>query len=241
MSDGLANQCKKCVKEYAQINAARKAEYQKNYRENNKEHLDAKSREYYFSNKEVITIQKKILYQNNKETILVTSKVYREENREKLALNSKKYYSENKENILDKSKVYYQNNKSHMIVKAMLYRTRNPEKIKTYLKNNPEKTSSHSHKRRALKRNCEGYFTHADIKLLILKQNGLCVYCKKDLILEGDGKYHIDHRTPLKLGGSNFPVNLQLLCPKCNCSKGAKDLNEYEKSIGHNLEGLPPQ
>jgi 5-methylcytosine-specific restriction endonuclease McrA len=31
----------------------------------------------------------------------------------------------------------------------------------------------------------------------------------------------------LARGGTSDPENLQLLCPRCNCSKGAKDPQEW--------------
>ena len=52
--------------------------------------------------------------------------------------------------------------------------------------------------------------------------------------MAGKGKYHVDHRMPLSLGGSNYPDNLQLLCPTCNLSKSATHPDIYEKQINHN-------
>lgn len=45
-------------------------------------------------------------------------------------------------------------------------------------------------------------------------------------------KGHIDHITPLKLGGSNWPRNLQLLCASCNIIKNAKDPIAHMQSLG---------
>lgn len=36
------------------------------------------------------------------------------------------------------------------------------------------------------------------------------------------GERHIDHVMPLRLGGSNYIENIQLLCRPCNLSKGSK-------------------
>jgi len=43
--------------------------------------------------------------------------------------------------------------------------------------------------------------------------------------VDADGfSWHIDHITPVILGGSNALGNLQLACRKCNLRKGAKAL-----------------
>ena len=51
-----------------------------------------------------------------------------------------------------------------------------------------------------------------------------CIYCGCRL----DDNFHVDHIIPLtREGTSNWPSNLQLLCPSCNPSKGAKTHEEY--------------
>ncbi len=41
----------------------------------------------------------------------------------------------------------------------------------------------------------------------------------------------IDHRTPLALGGTDEPDNLQILCQHCNSRKGDRSADEYEGRI----------
>jgi len=45
-------------------------------------------------------------------------------------------------------------------------------------------------------------------------------------------KYHLDHVTPLALGGTNAGNNFQLLCPPCNRMKGAKHPVDFMRSLG---------
>jgi 5-methylcytosine-specific restriction endonuclease McrA len=78
-------------------------------------------------------------------------------------------------------------------------------------------------KRRARKRAAPGNFTGADARKLFVAQEGFCAACYASII---DG-YHVDHIMPLSRGGSNWPDNLQLLCPPCNHSKGAKTMSEW--------------
>lgn len=55
------------------------------------------------------------------------------------------------------------------------------------------------------------------------QQRGLCVYCSAELSIS----FHVDHIMPLALGGEHAPSNIQLLCPSCNCKKGAKHPDEF--------------
>jgi 5-methylcytosine-specific restriction endonuclease McrA len=79
---------------------------------------------------------------------------------------------------------------------------------------NPDKSNARSQRRRARKIAAKGTYTSDDIDRLKLLQKCRCTACKRTLT-----KYHIDHIVPLSRGGSNWPKNLQLLCPKCNLSK----------------------
>lgn len=56
------------------------------------------------------------------------------------------------------------------------------------------------------------------IKLLYQIQNGRCNSCDKNL-----SKYHVDHVLSITNNGGNDLANYQLLCPKCNTSKGNRD------------------
>jgi 5-methylcytosine-specific restriction endonuclease McrA len=68
------------------------------------------------------------------------------------------------------------------------------------------------------RRNAPGKFTADDITRLYEQQQGECVYCSVGL----SSGYHIDHIIPIAKGGTNYPDNIQLLCPKCNLKKNAK-------------------
>lgn len=87
----------------------------------------------------------------------------------------------------------------------------------------------YAHERRARFRDAEGFFNKSDIDILYQTQDGLCKYCHVSL----DSGYHIDHRIPLAKGGSNWPENLQLLCPPCNLKKKDKMPEQFEKEIGY--------
>lgn len=81
------------------------------------------------------------------------------------------------------------------------------------------------------RRAAAGSYTALDVKRIRASQKNKCAHCRRSLV---DG-YHIDHITPLKLGGSNDATNIQLLCPPCNLSKGAKDPIKFAQEAGRLL------
>jgi hypothetical protein len=60
----------------------------------------------------------------------------------------------------------------------------------------------------------------------LTKRDGYkCVNCE----IESD--LAIDHILPVSRGGTNEPRNLQLLCGRCNSSKGTKTMEEWKHRI----------
>ncbi len=55
-----------------------------------------------------------------------------------------------------------------------------------------------------------------------------CTYCG-----DADGPLHCDHVVPVSRGGTNDIDNLATACFRCNCSKGAKLLSEWECRPAH--------
>lgn len=120
--------------------------------------------------------------------------------------------------LLERTSDWRQENKDHLKQYSRSYQLQNPE----------VKRCSES-RRNARKRNAEGTFTRKDIEDLYRKQEGLCTICKCDLSIFG---YHIDHMDPLSRGGSNWPSNLQLLCPRDNVTKNDLTHAEYLQKLG---------
>ena len=97
-----------------------------------------------------------------------------------------------------------------------------------WAKANPEKGRLRSKTRKALRRAGGGTIRPSDIARLSVLQRGKCAMCKCSLRFG----FHLDHIMPLKLGGTNRPSNAQLLCPTCNCSKGARHPVDFARSKG---------
>jgi len=65
-------------------------------------------------------------------------------------------------------------------------------------------------------------------KLFVL-QKGICACgCQQPLGRD----YHLDHRMPLALGGTNTDDNVQLLTKLCNLQKGKKHPIDFMQSRG---------
>ena len=71
------------------------------------------------------------------------------------------------------------------------------------------------------------HISKADVRKLWEKQKGRCARCKKKLNVHA---YHIDHKVPKALGGSDSIRNLQLLCPECHMLKTQEDRKKISKA-----------
>lgn len=160
-------------------------------------------------------------------------KEWSENNKEKRLKSSREWKSRNRGILYERQKVYRANNKHLRQIESKKYREKYPDKVKECKKKAVEKNREHyavlSRNYTARKKNAEGKHTVKDIRELFVSQNGICNGCGVALETTGKNKYHVDHIVALANGGSNYPSNLQLLCPSCNTSKRDKDFEEWKK------------
>jgi 5-methylcytosine-specific restriction endonuclease McrA len=149
----------------------------------------------------------------NKVNAAAASKKWRDGNKDAAKQSYEKWLSENPEYHSD----WKRKNKDKVCASASKYR-----------KNHYEKVLATNRNRRAKLQKAEGRHTAQDVAEILASQDALCVYCGADIAEE----YHVDHIMPLALGGSNWPRNLQCLCPPCNVSKQAIHPEEFLKRIG---------
>lgn len=82
------------------------------------------------------------------------------------------------------------------------------------------------------KRRCAvGVFSKSDVVKKLEQQKFKCVACNTNI----KKTYHVDHIVPLARGGTNWPSNIQCLCPQCNLSKNAKDPIKWAQENGRLL------
>ncbi len=93
---------------------------------------------------------------------------------------------------------------------------------------NPDSRRVREQNRRARKKENGGQLSPGIVAVLYAAQRGGCAACDRGLRWHG---YHLDHCLPLALGGKNEDSNMQLLCPPCNLSKGAKHPDEYMPGV----------
>lgn len=78
------------------------------------------------------------------------------------------------------------------------------------------------------RRRASGTVATKDVKEILDLQRHRCAVCRCSV----RSSYHVDHIVPLARGGGNDRRNIQILCPTCNMSKGAKDPASFMRSRG---------
>lgn len=150
-------------------------------------------------------------YARHKKQAATSSKRWKKENKEKNAASAVR---------LRRSKL-----RQYLSYEAA-YREANREVIRSKRKADP-RTPIRDAVKQAQRRGAEGKYSLQDILSLHRKQRGRCAVCGENLM-----QYHKDHIMPLKRGGSNSILNIQLLCPECNLSKKDKHPGDFMQSRG---------
>jgi len=178
----------------------------------------------------------------------LTAKAYRAANPEKAAAAKVKYRTKNKEKVAAYMAVYrkanlakaaaifaayYAENRERLNARAAEWREANREKIAAlnaaWAKANPEACRIKNHNRRARQCASGGKLSNGLAAKLFKLQRGKCACgCKQPLGTD----YHLDHRMPLALGGTNTDDNMQLLTATCNLQKSAKHPVDFAQQRG---------
>lgn len=183
-----------------------------------------RNNKYYAENADKVSQRKREFYAENADAMRERSRRWSAENPDK----RQQYAVDNAERISERMRQYYLANKEMRLESGRRYAAENVDKTRErhrrYQKDNREVVRANCRNRRARRRAAQGTHTAADIQALYCAQGGRCKVCDASFT---SVKYHVDHIVALANGGSNWPENLQLLCYKCNISKGAKDFETW--------------
>lgn len=207
---------------------AKEAANARAWRAANRERARAVDRAYRVRNADAVKATKKRSYEKHREQNLAYAAAYREANLEQIKANAAGKYSQ-------WSAKYREKNPEKCRSHGLAWKANNKERHRAYCaewtRKNPLKNCLKEHRRRARKIAAGGTLSENIVERLMKLQRGRCACCGEQL----NGKYHIDHITPLVRGGTNSDENIQLLLPRCNLSKGPKDPIEYMQARGRLL------
>lgn len=95
---------------------------------------------------------------------------------------------------------------------------------------------AHKHRRRERSK-AAGPLTGAAIRTVVERNRSAygeltCVYCK--VCVEHE-QWHLEHKHPLALGGTNDVANLAISCGPCNLRKGATSYGDFDREHEEHL------
>jgi len=222
--------CVACHAEHRESNREKNRAASKKWREENPDkckqyHDEARERGYH-----------KEYYARTRERQIASAMEWNANNPEKHAQSVRKYHETHRDELLEKARERYRENREEILEKDRAYRRENREKLREstrrWREENPEQARITDRNNKLRRRGAVGSHTLADIDRLRALQRHRCAECGTDTRSAG---YHVDHVVPLALGGTNWPNNLQILCPKCNLEKHATDPIKFAQRKGRLL------
>ena len=216
------------------------SEYNKAYREANRDKLIQQSQEYWEKTRDLQLIKKKERYEANREQILQKQKEYKEKNKDKVKEMRRLWYLSLSQEQRDKRNAYgreqYAKNAESERARSFRYRESNPEKRAETCRN-----YRHSHRniqnannierRKRLASQSDGSITPQFLSRIFSQTNN-CLYCGCDLVESvAVGRWEdvktLDHIVPLASGGGHAQENVIVCCRQCNIKKGTMDFSKW--------------
>jgi 5-methylcytosine-specific restriction endonuclease McrA len=173
-------------------------------------------------------------YEANTERKAESARQWREDNPEKHAENGREWYKANTDKHLENTRKWQRANPDKVADNRRNWYETNTERAvenaRNWQKANPEKVKVIRHNRRAKVKGNGGTLSKGIVNRLMRLQKGNCA-CGCGANLKKTG-HHLDHIMPIARGGTNTDDNIQLLTPKCNRRKSAKDPIEWARENG---------
>ena len=169
---------------------------------------------------------------NNADKVAASAKLRREQNREEISLRRSKNRQDNIDLRLKQERDARFRNREAALERTRRWRERNPEKVsagsRRWRQENPERNREIKrdafHRRKA--RLIEAFVENVNRLVVFERDDYICQICGIECSTEVDWPAKnfatLDHIIPLAKGGSHEYANVQLLCLRCNTSKGAR-------------------
>lgn len=205
---------------WAAANPDRRRKNKRAWRALNRAKVNAESAAYRAANPEKVKASQLARYRNNPDREKARSAAYKKANKEKVKAYVVAFREKYPERVLAYASDWREAN-----------RERSREICAAWRKSNPDAVRVSTQNRRALIQKNGGVLSKGLAKRLFEMQKGKCPCCKQPL---GEN-YHLDHKMPLALGGTNTDDNMQLLRAICNLNKAAKHPVDFMQSRGYLL------
>lgn len=148
------------------------------------------------------------------------SRQHYQNNPDKVKEHKRKWKKNNPDNVKEHKNKWAKSNPDKVRGSRRKWAKNNPEKIKEihsqWAKKNPEKIRAIKVRRRARKTGTYCSPTDAQDRRRIKEEQPVCIKCGST------DRLAIDHKLPVVWGGASCYMNYQVLCIRCNSSKGIK-------------------
>lgn len=205
-------------------------EYQRKYREANRDQARAASRKYVAHNREIARVRAEQWRLNNPGASAMQSKRWREANRETALANSRAWNLAHPEAVRVANERWRAKpeNRSLVAERASAWRLNNPARAtaanRRWRDANRQAVRLMAERRRAAKQTLAAQVTVGDWERLLARHGHKCAYCGCSGV-----QLTQDHIVPLSKGGRHSIGNLLPACQSCNSSKGSRLLIQWRR------------
>ena len=207
--------------------------------DNREENLDRKAI-YREEHREELREKNAIYYQENIESRRMYHKIYRIEHGDELREReaARRAKPENKAKKAADQKLYRENNKEKIALSDKIYRENNKDKIqakdRAYRLSHKKEENEKVRRRRYIMQSC-GDINTDQYAAILEEQKGMCFYCGKKMLMDGDSHspdyWQVEHVNPISNGGMHQIENVVYACLSCNTSKGPKLVEDWMPEI----------